>query len=143
MSKNNISFMDLPAEIRNYIYLYALSFDGELSRKRSGNPHSLFLSLLRVNKAIEWEAAPIFYRNNAFIFDARECNKKYTGVVAYLVDTITSSLVVNGKARSKSRTYADLHMDYPSFGIPNRYVKFVGGIGIVGVGMVYHVSYLG
>ena len=59
--------MQCPPEIRNIIYDYLLSFEHRLIRKASNTGESL-LAFLQTSKAIEREAAPIFYGRNVFHF---------------------------------------------------------------------------
>lgn len=85
--RQTISFQDLPGEIRNKIYGYALNFGTiELATKSSLRKYSngirkadyrLYklhvkpaLRLLRVNKAINAEAASVFYGQNEFRFSS-------------------------------------------------------------------------
>lgn len=85
--RQNLSFLDLPGEIRNKIYNYALNFDSiELATKsrfdhKSNRARALayrdykqnikpVLRLLRTNKQVNEEASSIFYGQNEFRFTA-------------------------------------------------------------------------
>ena len=60
------SFLDLPPEIRNLIYEYALSGSKPFTAKLHFSPS--FTGLLRVNKQTYAEAAGYFYTENVFSF---------------------------------------------------------------------------
>ena len=60
------SFLDLPPEIRNIIYEYALSGSKPFTAKLHFSPP--FTGLLRVNKQTYAEAAGYFYAQNVFSF---------------------------------------------------------------------------
>ena len=65
--KINRSLLDLPGEVRNIIYHYALSFDLPFAVKiQFGGPRET--ALLRVNKQVHHEATSIFYFENTFRF---------------------------------------------------------------------------
>ncbi|KAM0716561.1 hypothetical protein Q7P37_008006 [Cladosporium fusiforme] len=85
--RQHLSFLDLPGEIRNKIYMYTLNFESiELAAKTRFHHTSNgvrarhyrdykekikpSLQLLRVNKQINQEASSIFYGQNEFRFTA-------------------------------------------------------------------------
>lgn len=87
--RQTVSFLDLPGEIRNRIYMLSLNFGAiELTAKTAGDTTATrrarrfhlrryirevkpALRFLRVNKQINMEAASIFYGENEFRFTGR------------------------------------------------------------------------
>ena len=64
---NERNILQLPGEVRNIIYHYALSFDLPFAVKiQFGGPRET--ALLRVNKQVHREATSIFYHENTFRF---------------------------------------------------------------------------
>ena len=65
-NKEKITFLHLPLEIRQEIYMLALVFDKPL--EVSGRPRRKLvnrrLGLMRANRQIAQETAPLFYGNN-------------------------------------------------------------------------------
>lgn len=61
-----LSFLDLPGEIRNLIYRYALVLEGPITT--NFRPSELALNLLRANKQIHDEARSILHSQNTFNF---------------------------------------------------------------------------
>lgn len=60
------SLLQIPGEIRNHIYQYALVKSKPFTVKMQFNPHET--ALFRVNKQIYEEASTIFYHHNIFEF---------------------------------------------------------------------------
>lgn len=66
-----LTFLDLPGEVRNLIYLYALSANHNKSQStlwldRRGQTYSFGTSLLYLNRQVHAEASSIFYGANRF-----------------------------------------------------------------------------
>ena len=59
--------MGCPSEIRNTIYSYVLTFEHHLIRKKASTDENR-LALLQTSRAVEREAAPLFYELNTFHF---------------------------------------------------------------------------
>jgi hypothetical protein len=115
----SISFLDLPAEIRNHIYYDLLVFDyTELAPKRAGSERNGMaryhqmrrykrqirpcLGFLRVNKQVNREASPIFYGENEFRFTSLWGHD----VLFYFCRTI-------GKANTMRLRKITQHLPYP------------------------------
>ena len=79
---NHPKFLDLPAELRNAIYVLAIPTDSELSttpycERRKAAYDACVPALSHVSRQIRQETLPIFFATNTFDFDSNH------GVHAY------------------------------------------------------------
>jgi hypothetical protein len=63
----NISFLDLPGEIRNQIYIDLLILPPIFARRQLGSDPSIYPQILRVCKQVHEESKQILYGGNVFI----------------------------------------------------------------------------
>ena len=107
--------MDCAPEVRNAIYRYVLCFDNRIIRGKPESPNAL--ALLQVSKAIEKEAAPIFYEVNVFHFVCRKLGEPADDARIQ---------IATGLPR-----YYDVQTECPYVDVPARHINSLRNIGLI------------
>lgn len=107
--------MDCAPEVRNAIYRHVLSFDHRIIRGKSETPNRL--ALLQVSKAIEKEAAPVFYEVNLFHFVCQPPNQPANNI--------------NSQTDAGLSQYRDVQTECPSIDVPARHINSLRNISLL------------
>ncbi|MCJ1254530.1 hypothetical protein MMC24_002345 [Lignoscripta atroalba] len=116
---NKSHLMDCASEIRNTIYSYVLCFEHHIIRKKSETMPTP-LALLQVSKAIERDAAPIFYELNLFRFVCQSIDE--------LEDDHNTRRPDEGLSPS---SYKDKQTECPYIDVPKRHINSLRNISLV------------
>ncbi|KAI9797370.1 MAG: hypothetical protein M1835_001037 [Candelina submexicana] len=92
------SFQGLPAELRNRIYAYVLTFEKDVQLVNAKTPPHLMIdtNLFRTSRLVHDEALPIFYRLNAIRINTPEEAKHFVDLPKFVANVLRVHIMAVG-----------------------------------------------